>query len=133
MVDLFKQHKYKILIFVLVVIGIVVYKYYNPYNYDFFPKCPFRTLTGLYCPGCGSQRAIHYLLNLDILNSLKENFMVVTFIPYIIVGWGFDFAKTLSPRMLAIRNRFYGTKAIMFILYLVIGFWVIRNVLLLVK
>lgn len=27
------------------------------------PKCLFHTLTGLDCPGCGSQRAIHAALN----------------------------------------------------------------------
>ena len=28
-----------------------------------YPRCMFRQLTGLDCPGCGSQRAIHALLH----------------------------------------------------------------------
>ena len=32
-----------------------------------FPKCPFYTFTGLKCPGCGSQRAVHQLAFIPIM------------------------------------------------------------------
>lgn len=87
--DFSKIIKWSIAIILLTIIAIL-YKTYNPNGNIYFPKCPFRELTGLKCPGCGSQRAIHYLLNFDILNALKENVILVLSIPYILTGLVFD-------------------------------------------
>ena len=48
-------------------IGLIVvtlYFFINP-STAFFPKCPIYSTTGIYCPGCGSQRALHDFLHLD--------------------------------------------------------------------
>ena len=42
-----------------------------------FPKCLFFSLTGLQCPGCGSQRALHSLLHLDLVAALRYNAYMV--------------------------------------------------------
>ncbi|MDO4574494.1 MAG: DUF2752 domain-containing protein [Planctomycetia bacterium] len=34
-------------------------------------QCPFHFLTGLYCPGCGSTRSLHYLLQGDVATSFR--------------------------------------------------------------
>jgi len=48
-------------------VGLVfVYSRFSPEGNAWFPKCIFLQLTGLKCPGCGSQRVIHNLLNLNI-------------------------------------------------------------------
>ncbi len=39
--------------------------------------CLFRSLTGIYCPGCGATRAFHMLLRLDIKTSLIYNPVVL--------------------------------------------------------
>ncbi|WP_225974845.1 DUF2752 domain-containing protein [Arachidicoccus ginsenosidivorans] len=62
---------------------------------SWFPKCPFRSLTGLQCPGCGSQRAIHDLLNLDILGAFRENALMVVSIPYIVTAFILNPSTTL--------------------------------------
>ena len=55
----------------LIVLGIIaVYLIFDPTQSDLFPKCPFMMLTGLKCPGCGSQRVIHALLNGDVAAAL---------------------------------------------------------------
>jgi uncharacterized protein DUF2752 len=36
---------------------------YDPSTTAWFPSCPFRALTGLLCPLCGSLRAAHALLH----------------------------------------------------------------------
>ena len=59
------------------------YKTYNPTE-TFFPRCPFFWLTGLKCPGCGSQRAIHQLLNFDIAAAFRYNACLVLFIPVLV-------------------------------------------------
>jgi len=35
----------------------------NPLEVRLFPECPFFTLTGRRCPGCGALRALHCLLH----------------------------------------------------------------------
>src|SRR5207245_10112823 len=35
---------------------------FDPSQHAFYPRCQFHALTGLYCPGCGSLRAMHQLL-----------------------------------------------------------------------
>ena len=47
-------------------------------------KCPLHLLTGLDCPVCGLQRAIHALLHGDIELSLKYNAFFVISLPYLI-------------------------------------------------
>ena len=38
-----------------------------------YPTCPFLALTGWYCPGCGSLRALHALTTLDVGTALARN------------------------------------------------------------
>jgi hypothetical protein len=52
--------------------GIVLY-FFDPATTAWFPVCPFRALTGWNCPGCGSLRALHALLHLDIGSALRAN------------------------------------------------------------
>src|SRR5580693_9291812 len=46
-----------------VAVGAVLLELFDPATSGIFPPCPFRYLTGWYCPGCGSLRAIHQLLH----------------------------------------------------------------------
>ncbi len=41
------------------------------------PACPFRALSGWSCPGCGSQRAIHELLHLQIAEAFRQNALLI--------------------------------------------------------
>lgn len=64
----------------------VLYKI-NPAVSSFFPPCPFHKLTGLYCPGCGSLRALHQLLHGNILNAFKYNPLMILSLPFIIYSF----------------------------------------------
>ena len=58
-------------------IGVLfIYFRFNP-DENPFPRCPFLSLTGLFCPGCGSQRAIHALLHGDLSTTLAYNPLVI--------------------------------------------------------
>jgi len=107
----------------------VLYKKYNPLESAFFPACPFRSLTGLLCPGCGSQRAIHHLLNFDIAGAFHENMLLVIAIPYLIAGWVIELIPRPSAVLLKWRKIFYGPRAIFFILFVIITYWILRNIL----
>ena len=106
-----------------------IYSTLNPYEYNFFPKCPFHLITGYKCPGCGSQRAIHYLFNFDIASAFHENQLLVVSIPYIILGLYLDAIKIKNEKQLRIRRVFYGKTAILIVFTIIISFWIFRNLL----
>ena len=122
----YKTLKWGIAIALIVTLAIL-YKTYNPDGHAYFPKCPFREMTGLKCPGCGSQRAIHYLLNLDIGQALRNNAVLVLFIPYLLMGLLFDSLKNPNDNILKWRKRLFGQRAILVILTVIIAFWILRN------
>ena len=62
-----------------------LYIFIDPSEVNFLPKCPIYATTGTYCPGCGSQRATHQLLNLNIAGVLKQN--VLYFFGLLVLGY----------------------------------------------
>ena len=49
----------------------------DPAKHEIFPRCLFNSITGYYCPGCGSQRAIHSLLHLNFEEVVSHNFLFI--------------------------------------------------------
>lgn len=120
--------KYKWVLILIGVIGIsIFYSIFDPYKDDFLPKCSFYTVTGYQCPGCGSQRAIHNLLQFKIYNAIKENLLFVIAIPYLILGAYFDIFNPKNIRALKIQKFFFGLPAIWTVFFLIIIYWIIRN------
>ena len=107
---------------------IFLYRAYNPAGNAYFPPCPFRVLTGLQCPGCGSQRAVHYLLNFDVWHAAQENALLVLSIPYIFAGLAFGLIRRPDESLLRWRSIFFGHRAIYVILLIIAGFWILRNI-----
>jgi hypothetical protein len=62
---------------VLSVVAILLYFSFNPENGLLFPKCPIHQYLGIYCSGCGSQRAIHDLLHLRIGDAIGHNALLL--------------------------------------------------------
>jgi Protein of unknown function (DUF2752) len=112
---------------IVVALFAVVYKTIDPAKFIYFPKCPFYELTGYKCPGCGSQRAIHHLLNAEFGQAFKENMLLVISIPYLITGIAFDLISNPGERILKWRKALFGKKAIYIILTVIIAFWILRN------
>ena len=44
-------------------VGIALLAWLDPTTSGVFPPCPIHAITGLHCPGCGSLRPTHQLLN----------------------------------------------------------------------
>lgn len=52
---------------------------------SWFPPCPFRLLTGLYCPGCGGLRMTHDLLHGDFAAAAVDNVFILVGLPLLLL------------------------------------------------
>jgi hypothetical protein len=59
----------------------ITYFVFDPIRVSIFPPCLFRELTGLDCPGCGGQRALHQLLHGHLIAAIRLNAMFVFSLP----------------------------------------------------
>jgi hypothetical protein len=59
---------------------------FDPATAGIFPPCPVRYLTGWYCPGCGSLRAIHQLLEGNLRAAWAMNPLTVILLPFLTYG-----------------------------------------------
>lgn len=60
---------------VFLVIPMLIYR--HPGDYRFIPSCPMKTVSGILCPGCGSVRALHFLLRGEVMMSLRCNVLMI--------------------------------------------------------
>ena len=114
------------IIFGTILMLVVVYSLFNPEKCQIFPQCPFRQLTGLLCPGCGSQRAIHQLLNGHLLSAIRHNVFLVVTLPWISAIIIFKyFARNKGEQI----NRILLKRGVVntYLLVLII-WWIYRNV-----
>lgn len=56
---------------------------FEPGEFRLFPPCPFLWLTGFYCPGCGSLRALHQLLHGNFAAAISFNPFAVLALPFV--------------------------------------------------
>lgn len=120
-----KSNWIKVSVLVVLLSLAIIYGIYNPAHSGLFPKCPFYMITGYKCPGCGSQRAIHYLINLDIGKAFAYNAFLICSIPIIIILF---FCQTYQNRYKNIYNILFGKYSIMIISFAIIAWWIVRNV-----
>lgn len=110
----------------LLVILAIIYFVFDPANSTYFPKCPFLSLTGFQCPGCGSQRAIHQLLNGNLIQAFHYNPLLVIILPYVFLLLLLEIG-TLKKRFAGLHRMLYHHRLIQFIFIGIVGFWIFRN------
>ena len=111
-------------ILVAVLVGALYFRF-DPASCP-FPRCPFLTLTGLKCPGCGSQRALHHLLHGEVLAAGNSNFLFVLALPYVLFGLALEYSAW-GRKQYALRRRWYGYRASLLVFAIVSLFWIARN------
>jgi len=67
-------------------VALVMLRVFDPATSGIFPPCPLRYLTGWYCPGCGSLRAIHQLLHGNLRAAWAMNPLTVILLPFLMYG-----------------------------------------------
>lgn len=88
------------------------------------PPCPFYFFTGFLCPGCGTLRATHSLLQGDLTGALGFNPLLILFLPYL-GFFGLSQAVTVVTAKTWSRpaSPWWGWAAFT----LIMSFWVLRN------
>lgn len=88
------------------------------------PRCPFRTATGLDCPGCGGTRALSALVRGEPALAADHNVLTVVLLPVLAHGWLGWLAWSLGRR----RTRpELSTRAAWAIAIAVPAFMLLRN------
>lgn len=109
---------------IVILVGLI-YFFFNPADNNLYPKCPFYWLTGLKCPGCGSQRVIHSLLHLNLEAAFKYNALLVFSLPIIIVLGYVEWKRMESPNLYL---KIHSTQFIWGYFIATIGWWICRNI-----
>ena len=78
-----RKHKLLLATSLLGIIGLVMLRIFDPTTSGIFPPCPVRYLTGFYCPGCGSLRALHALLHGDLHRAWAMNPFMIIVLPFV--------------------------------------------------
>jgi len=119
----------KALLFLMVfVVGAVMLFYLDPVKYKFMPKCLFKLVTGLSCPGCGFQRAMHALLHGNIIEAIKYNLFLTIGIPYL---FSLLFANVVlkGERQLKVLSILEGPQMAWFYVISFTIWFIVRNIL----
>ena len=104
---------------------LVFYAAVDPSSYNIFPRCVFHQITGLNCPGCGGQRAIHHLLRGDVSGALHLNALLVMLVP---VGlWGLFRWSLMQFFRRKVPTPFAHARWVWALVIVVVVFGVIRN------
>jgi Protein of unknown function (DUF2752) len=62
----------------------------DPNHSGAYPQCPTKMLTGLDCPLCGATRAVHSLIDGNLVGAMDHNLLFVLSLPllaYAFVAW----------------------------------------------
>lgn len=110
---------------ILVALG-YLYFLYNPTQHSFFLSCPFKSVTGYHCAGCGSQRAIHQLLHAEWYKAFRLNPFMVLSLPLVFYGVGTKVYNYLFQKEHRVQ-LFYKPWFIYGYFAIAIIYWVVRN------
>ncbi len=101
-----------------------VYYFVDPASAVWAPKCPFRLLTGLDCPACGSQRALHAVLHGAWAEAMVFNPFLVVSLPYLALV---AFTTLRPPGEKSVLKYIQHPVTVRVYLAAVIGWWILRN------
>lgn len=90
-----------------------------------YPRCMFKMLTGLSCPGCGSQRAVHAMLGGDFRAAFGYNALFIIELPLLAL---LALSRALGQRAPRLGRMLSARFFILFILATIIIWTIVRNI-----
>jgi len=102
--------------------------FFNPADASWCPPCPFHYITGLYCPGCGSLRAVHHLFCGSFLTAFDLNPLMVLFLPLLTCIILSYLLFILTGKQLLSLQFVHSGKFVWMIFWFIIIYWVLRNI-----
>ncbi len=122
-------NKKKIILIVATMAAVIaagcIYSYWNPAEHNWFPRCPILMTTGLKCPGCGSQRMVHALLNGHIAEAFRYNALLTLLMPLILALVVVEPMRNRFPRIYMALNAQWLIVTVMILM----GLWtILRNI-----
>jgi len=122
-----KKSLKKILIGITALLSLMIlYFFADARTSVIFPKCIFHSLTSLYCPGCGSQRAFSALLHGEIWQAVNYNLLFILCLPLLFYSSAVTVINIFKKDQL-VQHIFYSTFFVKILLGVVLIFWIIRN------
>jgi len=110
----------------LAILAVGILHAFNPAATWFYPPCPFRAFTGYLCPGCGTTRALHQLLNGHIAAAFRLNPLMMLLLPFVGYSGASSALETAGVRPLP--RVFIPAVYIWILLAVILTFWVLRNI-----
>ena len=112
-------------IWLLLIAGAVYLFVFEPGRTGFFPVCPFRLLTGLTCPGCGTTRALHQLMHGHLSAAFMLNPLLLVALPFLLYALlrysAIAFRGHVPPKNALPAPYIYA------MFFVIVGFWIFRN------
>ncbi len=98
---------------------------FSPYDSGIYATCPFKALTDLHCPGCGTLRGLYELFHGHLGIAFGLNPLMVLVLPFI----AYSILKYIAAGILGRKERkvFIPSAWIWSLLVVIILFWVLRN------
>jgi hypothetical protein len=97
----------------------------DPHAGGAYGYCPFRTLTGLPCPGCGGLRAVNDLTHGDLVAAAGSNAMAVVLVVAVAALWLVWVARRATGDSTAVLVR-VSTRGALAVLAVFVAFGVLR-------
>lgn len=125
-------HRNSIIKLILIGLGMGLFLFYfytnNPSEEGSkFLRCPSNALFHIYCPGCGSQRALHYLLHLEWKEALRHNALFVGAVPIFLIGFVNWVRNEIFQQNVSI-NFLQNKKVLIALFILILLFGILRNI-----
>lgn len=114
-----------VVIWSLIIAGAAYLFFFEPGKSGFFPGCPFRILTGLLCPGCGTTRALHQILHGHFGTAFTLNPLLLFAIPFAV--FAFIRYSVIVMRGGVPRPNSLPAPVIYAIFFIILSFWIFRN------
>lgn len=110
---------------VALAIAVVLLYILDPMTAGFSYRCPVKALTGLDCPGCGGQRAIHALLHLRFKEAIGYNPFLIIVALYISAVIFIGLLR--GPRISKVRRIILGERVAWLYIALMFTWTIVRN------